>query len=81
MYSDCNVLPSLDYKRKGKRAEKVSRFVKDGVLSDWVPSFLLRYHCSLQVSWKVASTSRKALPSIHLARIFNEPPYLYIAYT
>ena len=25
-----------------------SRFVKDGVLSDWKPSFLLFYRCSLQ---------------------------------
>ena len=61
MYSSCNVLPSLGYKREGKGLRLVSRFVEDGVLSDWDRAFSSRlYRCSLQASWKVASAPRKA---------------------
>ena len=58
-YSSCNVFPSLDYKREGRGQKKISRFVEEGLLSDWEPSFLLLYRCSLKASWKVASASRK----------------------
>ena len=43
-----------------RQRKQLSRFVEDGLLSEWEPSFLFLYRYSLRISWKVSSSSRKA---------------------
>ena len=71
MYSGCNVLPSLDYKREGKGRRLGSRFLEDGVMEKTVPRRNLRI---VRMNRPLHTVDVNILGSTHLFTIRNRSP-------